>query len=71
MNKIVLKRVNGWWIADDSNKVFKAICPVNAKAREAWDKAKGLFPNFTIGLDSYSIGPATVSAYGPVVWLNN
>lgn len=68
MQTIVLKKVNGWWIADDSN-MFKAVATANEKAGDVWEKVKKDFPNAKIGIESVVFGPATQFSFGPIVWM--
>lgn len=69
MQTIVLKRHNGWWIADDSDKLFKAITIASEKAGDVWQKVKEMFPNAKIGIESREFGPNTVMMFGNVVWM--
>lgn len=68
MQTIVLKRENGWWIADDS-KMFKAVAVANEKAGDVWRKVKAEFPNAKIGIETKTIGWTTVMTYGPIMWM--
>lgn len=73
MQIIILKKVNGWWIADDG-KMFKAVAVATEKAGDIWKKIKdedGIkdFPNAKIGIESVVFEPATQLSFGPIVWM--
>lgn len=69
MQTIILKRINGWWIADDSNKLFKAVANASEKAGDVWNKLKLQYPNTKFGIESKEFGPATQLSFGPIVWM--
>lgn len=68
MQTIILKKVNGWWIADDS-KMFRAVATADEKAGDIWKKIKKDFPTAKIGIESVVFGPATQINFGPIVWM--
>ena len=68
MQTIVLKKANGWWIADDGH-MFKSVAVANEKAGDVWNKLKVDFPNAKIGIESSVFGPVTKLTFGPIVWM--
>jgi len=67
--QIVLKRHNGWWIADDGHKLFKSVGVATEKAGDVWRNVKLMFPNAKIGIESREFGSNTVMMFGNIVWM--
>jgi hypothetical protein len=68
--KIVIERnhVAGQWAAKLGDNPEPVIA-IGADAREAVIAIQRLYPDALVGVASKVFGPATIAAYGPVVWM--